>query len=162
MNRDKILEIAKAQVGYKESPPNSNLTKYNQWYYGKNTSAPWCATSVSWIFNEAASPLPQIQNDSIHKTGAAYVPYIYDFYKKANKLTSVPFKGDIVIFDWNFDKSGDHIGIFVDWVVPGKSFHSYEGNTSPSSDSNGGEYQLRIRYKSQVLAFINPEEKTGL
>src|SRR5258705_1978621 len=135
MDRDKIIKVATSQNGYKEEPRNSNLTKYNIWYYGKNTAAPWCATSVSWVFNEAGYPLPKIQDG---KSGAAYVPYIYDFYKKwstpeKSKFTTSPQKADLVLYDWNGDKIGDHIGIFVDWVIPSKSFHAWEGNTSPTN-----------------------------
>lgn len=153
LDRDKVLAICKEQNGYKESPAGSNLTKYNLWYYGKAIAAAWCMTSVSWIFFMAGFPLPAIQDPN----GAAYVPYVYTYYKLHKKLTILPYKGDIVLYDWNGDKLGDHVGIFDHWVVEGKSFRAWEGNTSPTSDSNGGEYMLRLRYKSQVLAFVNPE-----
>jgi hypothetical protein len=160
VNREKILSVAAAQNGVKEDPPNSNLVKYNEWYYGHPTGVPWCCTSVSWIFKEAGYPLPEIQERGI--PGAAYVPYVYDFYKKWStpekpKFTSHPKGADLVIYDWNKDGAADHIGIFVDWVVPGKSFHAWEGNTSPSNDSNGGEFMLRLRYVSQVQAFIDAD-----
>lgn len=161
MDRVKLLEICKAQDHYKEDPPFSNLTKYNDWYYGrKGVAAQWCATSVSWIFNESGFPLPKIQDDGV--SGAAYVPYIYDFYRKwstptKSKFTLDPKAGDIVIYDWNGDHKGDHIGIFLGWVQANKSLHAWEGNTSPTNDSNGGEYMKRLRYRSQVLCFIDAD-----
>lgn len=160
MDRVKLLQVAEAQNGYKEDPPFSNFTKYNDWYYGKKMAAQWCATSVSWVFNEAGFPLPKIQGDGV--SGAAYVPFIYSFYKKwstpkISKFTVFPKPGDIVIYDWNEDLLGDHIGIFVGWEIANKSFYAWEGNTSPSNDSNGGEYMKRIRYSPQVLCYIDAE-----
>ncbi len=32
MRRDQIINLAAAQVGVKESPPDSNCTKYGKWF----------------------------------------------------------------------------------------------------------------------------------
>lgn len=45
-----VVYTALGQVGIKESPANSNKVKYNEWFYGRNTSAYWCATYVCWLF----------------------------------------------------------------------------------------------------------------
>lgn len=148
--RTKILDIAKSQNGVKEKPANSNLQKYGAWY-GMN-GVPWCAIWVSWVYNTAGHPLGHIDSEK----GYHYVPSAYNHWRGALKLTSVPKPADIVLYDWNFDKLGDHTGIFVRWVVPNKSFYAWEGNTSPTSDSNGGAVMLRLRYISQVLSFVNP------
>ena len=54
-----ILKIAKAEIGVKESPANSNDVKYNTWYYKKSVQGayPWCAVFVSWVFAQADSSL---------------------------------------------------------------------------------------------------------
>jgi peptidoglycan hydrolase-like protein with peptidoglycan-binding domain len=52
----RILAIARAQIGIKESPPNSNKVKYNTKYYGREVSGaayPWCAVFLWWLFQEA-------------------------------------------------------------------------------------------------------------
>ena len=49
----RLVEIAKSQIGVKESPANSNNVKYNTWYYGKSVSGsayPWCCVFVEWCF----------------------------------------------------------------------------------------------------------------
>ena len=53
--KQKLLNLAKNEIGEKEYPPNSNNVKYNTWYYGHPVSGPaypWCAVFVSWLFNQ--------------------------------------------------------------------------------------------------------------
>lgn len=150
MSRIAIIDLATKQLGIKEFPANSNMQKFGEWY--EMNGVPWCAIFVSWVYNFSNLPLGKIDTSK----GYHYVPSAYNFWNRSKKFTSTPRTGDIVIYDWNLDKKGDHTGIFKDWVILGKSFHAIEGNTSPSSDSNGGEVMLRVRYISQVLAFVNP------
>ena len=52
---EKLLEIARAELGTKESPANSNRVKYNAWYYGREVSGaayPWCMVFVQWCFDQ--------------------------------------------------------------------------------------------------------------
>ena len=55
---EKILEIARSQIGTRESPANSDNVKYNTAYYGREVSGkyPWCAVFVWWVFREAGAP----------------------------------------------------------------------------------------------------------
>lgn len=162
MNRSLILDICESYENYKEGP-NDNETVFGKWF-GMDY-APWCAMAVSKILYEANNPLPNIQppgkGHGPEAIGAAYVPYIFDYYTKKGKgivtIAGVQ-SADITIFDWNKDRIGDHIGFFIKWNEPSKSFFTWEGNTSPTSDSNGGAFMKRIRYVSQVLAFINPDK----
>ncbi len=60
----RLVEIARSQVGVKESPANSNNVKYNTWYYGKvvaGSSYAWCGAFVSWCFAVLAG---EISDDS--------------------------------------------------------------------------------------------------
>ena len=45
MSRKEIIQRAAAEEGTTENPPNSNKTKYGEWY-GLN-GVPWCAIFVS-------------------------------------------------------------------------------------------------------------------
>ena len=49
---EKILEIARSQIGARESPANSDNVKYNTAYYGREVSGKytWCAVFVWWGF----------------------------------------------------------------------------------------------------------------
>lgn len=43
-----VIATAKAELGYKESPKNSNKTKYGKWI-GAN-GQPWCCSFICWLF----------------------------------------------------------------------------------------------------------------
>ncbi|MBL7847737.1 MAG: peptidoglycan-binding protein [Cyclobacteriaceae bacterium] len=152
MSRQSIIDTAAAESGTKESPPNSNRTKYGAWF--GFDGAPWCAMFVSWVYDMAGHPLGKVETPR----GFKYCPSGYNFWKANNRLTEDPQPGDIVLFDWNGDGTCDHTGIFIRWIEEGKTFASWEGNTSVSNDSDGGEVMTRTRKKSVVKAFVN----TGL
>ena len=60
---DMVIATARAEVGIKESPKNSNNVKYNTWFYGhsvKGSAYPWCMAFVCWLFahvKEAEKPI---------------------------------------------------------------------------------------------------------
>lgn len=56
---NKILELARSQLGVKEAPAGSNRVKYNTAYYGREVSGgayPWCCAFIWWLFREAGAP----------------------------------------------------------------------------------------------------------
>ena len=58
---ERVLSIARRELGTKESPANSNRVKYNAWYYGREVSGsayPWCMVFVQWVFAQAGVKLP--------------------------------------------------------------------------------------------------------
>lgn len=151
--REKIISIAGKEVGYKESPQNSNLNKYGEWF-GKNGVA-WCGAFVSWVYAQAGYKWPKKMDTD---KGIIWVPIVLIRAKQfplVYKRTFDPKPGDLVIFDWQGDNIEDHIGIFARWIEKGKTFESYEGNTSAGNDSNGGKVMLRCRLVGKVKAFVN-------
>ena len=144
---NKILELAQSQIGYTENPPNSNHTKFNEWYYGKPVSAPWCAIFVSWLFAQNGKVLPW-QNER----GFAYCPYGVKRAKELKIWFGNPRIGDLIFFDWGGDGIADHIGI-VEKVNADGSITTIEGNTSTTNKSNGGQVMRRTRYKNQIMGY---------
>src|SRR5687767_14276185 len=131
--RGEVVSAAMLEIGTSESPPGSNLVKYNRWFYNKEVGAAWCSTFVCYGFNEAGIPIKG--GDWLR--GFASVPN----FKKARKseITTTPQPGDIVIFECNGKPEPDHIGIFDHWIEEGKTFKCIEGNTSSKgSQDNGG------------------------
>jgi CHAP domain len=144
---EKVLDLARSQIGYTEKPINSNHTKYNEWYYGKPLSAPWCAIFTSWLFAQSGKTLAW-QNDR----GFAYCPYGVKRAKELNIWFTSPKVGDLVFFDWGRDGISDHIGV-VETLNQDGSITTIEGNTSLSNDSNGGQVMRRTRYKNQIMGY---------
>src|SRR5215472_7177388 len=148
------LENAITQIGIKESPPDSNQVKYTDWY---NMVGPWCAMFCTWSFETKGDSPAFIKGQRY-----AYVPYVVaDARSKKNGLqtTDDPIPGDLVCFDWDFNGEYDHIGIFEKWTSGTQVFNCIEGNTSTSSNSNGGEVMRRSRNRSsQGTVFVRVKE----
>jgi len=139
-----VSEIADKEVGYKEDPPDSNLTKYGEWF-GLN-GVPWCGIFVSWCYFMAGKTLPKIGFNN----GFAGCQTAVQYFRSKNSITDNPTNGDIVFFDWNGDGRYDHTGIFIAWIDE-HVFYSIEGNTSLTNQSNGGEVMVRERNKSHAI-----------
>lgn len=143
--KNKVVEIAKKEIGYTESPKNSNKTKYGKWF-GLDGVA-WCGIFVSWCYAMAGYKLPKV---GFSKEGFAGCQTFYDYAKKNNLITTTPESGDIVLFDWNNDKRYDHTGIFVK-KINDIYFETIEGNTSLTNQSNGGQVMQRNRKYTQAI-----------
>lgn len=150
MTAEKVLAIARAELGTKESPANSNRVKYNTWFYGRDVSGaayPWCMAFVQWCFDQVGIPLPL-------KTASCSA--LLSWYQK-NRPESVrrtPQPGDIIIYDFG------HTGIVEN--AGSETVTAIEGNTSPSaagSQSNGGQVCRRTRKTTLVTAYIRPDYK---
>ena len=152
----KVLEVARAEIGVKESPSGSNKVKYNTEYYGRAVSGSnyaWCAVFVWWVFKQAGCPELYFGGKK-----SAHCPTVADYYI-LNKQTVSKSKGqagDIVLFDWNQNNSSDHIGIIESRNSDG-SYVCIEGNTAVGNDSNGGQVMRRTRYQSQISWICRPK-----
>lgn len=149
MNRTKIIEIAKKEIGYTEIPANSNKTKFGKWF-GLDGLA-WCGIFVSWCYAQAGFPLPKIG----FTKGYAGCQTAVAYFTKNKKITTTPMPGDVVFFDWNLDGRYDHTGIFVR-KIDKDYFEAIEGNTSVSNQSNGGQVMLRKRKFGKGVLFVRP------
>lgn len=147
------LEIAQSYLGVKENPPSSNNVIFNTWYYGKpvNGDYPWCVTFQQKIHNEAGVIQPKLGRTKA-EGGTASCSELLNWYKKNAPQCVVkdPEPGDLVIF-----KMG-HVGIIES--VSGKTLITIEGNTSRTSQNNGGEVMRRGRNINDypVSGYIRP------
>ena len=152
--RQMALERAIREIGITESPAGSNNNKYGQWY-GVNYQ-PWCAIFVTWCY-EMEGDSPSFVKGSRY----AYCPYVVGDARAGRyglQTTDDPIPGDLVVYDWSWDTVYDHIGIFERWTGSG-TFDAIEGNTSYSSNSNGGEVMRRSRSRSgQGTVFVRVAE----
>lgn len=142
-----VLDTARAELGVREDPPESNRVKYNDWYYGRAVSGnayPWCMAFVQWVFAQSGRPLP-------YKTASCSALLTWYRKNKPECIVKDPRPGDIIIYTFS------HTGI-VESAQDG-TVTAIEGNTSAGnggSQSNGGGVFRRTRKKSLFKAYIRP------
>lgn len=148
--REAAFTKAVSQVGTKESPAYSNRVLYSNWY---GIIGSWCAMFITWCFVQVGSK--RFSKGSRY----AYVPYVYSdarYGRNGLHLTTNPVRGDLVVYQFPGFSEPDHIGIFDRWVNRTRGeFATVEGNTSLSSNDNGGEVMRRTRYTFQVKGFVH-------
>lgn len=159
-NKQKVIDIALAEVGYLEKASNSNLdsktenagsanyTKYARdlatypFYNGRKYGVAWCDVFIDWCFvqaygKDAALALTCQPAEAEDNCGAG-CKYSRDYFKAKGQLYNKPEPGDQIFF-YNKDKTTiSHTGIVYD--VDGSKVYTVEGNTSGSSGvvANGG------------------------
>jgi hypothetical protein len=154
--RDQAFHEAEKWVGYTEGANNAN--KFGSWY-GCNYQ-PWCAMFCTYCYEEGtASGSPSFAKGSYY----AYVPYIVSDARNGRRglsVTGSPVPGDLVCYDWSWDGTFDHVGMFSDGTAT--SWEAIEGNTSSSSSgsqSNGGGVYRRSRSAAQAdVVFVRAAE----
>ena len=144
-----LLEIARRQIGVKESPPSSNNVRYNTWYYGREVSGsayPWCAVFAAWVFDQAKVKLPirTASCGSLMRAAQSAGCWVTGDYRP----------GDVVIYDFPGGAKTDHCGIVES--VDGTYISAIEGNTSSASDADGGAVERRARKFSQIVGAVRP------
>ena len=146
---EKIIEIALAELGVKESPANSNRQKYGK-EYGVNGTA-WCCQFVWWVFKHAGAAALFYGGKK-----TAYCPTLMQYYKDKGQLVKKNFEpGDIIFFDFNGNGQPDHVGIVE--KVSGNKIYTIEGNTSVGNDTNGGRVMRRTRSGKTILCAARPK-----
>jgi hypothetical protein len=88
------------------------------------------------------------------------VPYIVSDARAGKyglTTTSSPIPGDLVCYDWQRDGIYDHVGLFEEGDAA--SWRAIEGNTSTSSNSNGGQVMRRSRSRNDAtVVFVRVKE----
>ena len=148
---EQVLELARKELGEKESPPNSNRVKYNTWYYGREVSGaayPWCMVFVQWCFAQAGVPLPL-------KTASCGA--LMQAAKKDGLWVTQDYRpGDVVIYDFPGGAATDHTGI-VEQATP-QGVVAIEGNTSQAgSQSDGGMVCRKKRSLNEIVGAVRPK-----
>ena len=127
---EKIVEIARAEIGFYED----DINKYTTWYYGHETASDWCAIFVSWCAGQAGcldSAIPQ-------RNACSSMRNFFKFKDQYYPVDSgyVPQKGDIVFWNTATDGTDDihHVEIITEdgFITEGSTVYvkSIGGNTS--------------------------------
>lgn len=152
--KNKVIEIARGEIGYLEKASNKNLdsktanagsgnyTKYWESVKPSYQGQPWCACFVTWVFVQAFG-------QTAAKKLLKHYPYVYcPTMASLFTLNANPKVGDIVIFKHN--GTFTHTGIVT--AVNGDKFTTIEGNTSGASGiiANGGGVCQKSYYNSHL------------
>ena len=158
MTASKVLAVAAAQLGTKESPAGSNRVKYNTAYYGREVSGdayPWCCVFQWWLFQEAGAP------DLFYggcKTASCTT--LYQYYRQCGQAVSTQEAkpGDLIFFTFSEgDKQQgirNHVGICV--ANETGYITTIDGNTGTTNEANGGAVMRRKRAWSYVTGVARP------
>ncbi|MDR2712054.1 MAG: CHAP domain-containing protein [Clostridiales bacterium] len=115
-----MIEIAEIQLG------NIGGEPFWSWY-GFTSRQPWCGCYVSWVADQCgfieAGVIPMF----------AWCDDGVDWFKEKGQWQDssyTPMPGDIVFFDWDGDRSANHVGIVE--FVDGDFIYTIEGNANDS------------------------------
>ena len=164
-NIEKLILIAKNEIGYLEKKSNSqldsktanagsaNFTKYWRDVLPEWNGSYWCAVFIAWCFMKAFGL-------ETAKKLLKHWPYVYcPDMQRYFKLNANPKVGDIVIFWSSKKKEFVHTGLVT--AVIGDRFYTMEGNTSGASDVivNGGGVCAKSYLNSQMpgTKFCTPD-----
>lgn len=146
---ERVLDIARAEIGATEYPAGSNITKYGE-EYGLN-GEPWCMIFVWWCFNKAGAS--ELFFDGGKCAGCT--TFMRWAQYKGQWVTGNYQPGDIVLYQFDDDDYADHVG-FVEYNN-GDSVVAIEGNTSScGSQDNGGAVLRKLRPYSVILGAYRP------
>lgn len=153
---ERVLTIARGEIGTTENPKGSNKVKYNTWFYGREVygaSYPWCCVFVCWVFHQAGL------DDLLRKTGGCTT--LMNWFKAKGRLVPVreARSGDLVFYQFDKDAYADHVGIVEQ--VSKNGVTAIEGNTSVSSSDNGGAVMRRSRGWGVIMAVARPDYESG-
>lgn len=160
MSMTKVLELARADLGYTEKPPGSNRTKYWDSYDPKMQGQPWCVSCQWDWFNRAGERMAFFGGG---KTASCST--LLRWYREQG--LTVPAKeaqtGDIVMLNFSDGISPDHCGLVVG--REGNAVKTIEGNTTPGEEgtpqeqANGGCVALKTRFLYQIVGVCRPQYK---
>jgi hypothetical protein len=159
-DRQRVIDIALAEVGYLEKASNSqldsktanaghaNYTKYSRdlanvgFFNGRKQGVAWCAVFVAWCFYKAygknAALALLCQPTKAANNAGAGCRYARSYFNSKGQLHTSPAPGDVIFF-YSADKSQiQHQGLV--YKVEAGKVYTVEGNTSGASGviSNGG------------------------
>lgn len=151
--RQEFLAACASEIGYTESPPGSNKTKFAA-EAGHPNGYAWCLTGLDAIAKRTGLVLPA------GVAGTAYTPSAAGDFKRAGRWTLVPEVGAWAFMDFPDDvRRIQHVAV-VEAIHPDGTVTTIEFNTSfdeRGSQSNGGAVARRRRRTSLIVGYGLPE-----
>lgn len=158
MSADKVIEVARGELGYTEYPPGSNRTKYGEAYDWNGV--PWCAIFLWWCFREAGEGAAYYGGGKTASCGT-----LLRWYQAQGQTVPVEDvqPGDIVILNFSGTQETQHCGLVIQVnsnPIWGRNIDTIEGNTSSSgSQDNGGMVCEKMRFPRHIVGVCRPKYK---
>jgi LysM repeat protein len=156
---DLIIEKARSFIGVKESPPNSNDVIFNRDYWGSLQSykdLPWCCAFIWDIFR-----LCGLSTLFYGGGKTAGCTTLMNWAKTNGQFVAAKDiqRGDLMLYNAKGNSAvAEHIGIIQSF--DGKNAVTVEGNTSLTSQDNGGAVMERTRPLSVIIGAVRPKYAT--
>lgn len=149
-----IVAKARSYVGTKEYPKDSNSVIFNDRFYNRKVSGaayPWCAVFQVCVFEDCNA-------SELIKRSASCMEIGNWFKQQGRFYTSNPQVGDLVFFKFSGNSRWtNHIGI-VSKVHSDGAIDTIEGNTSSTSQDNGGAVMERVRRNTKnIVGYGRPK-----
>lgn len=165
MSLERVIAVARGELGYTEYPPGSNWTFYWEEYDPAFQGQPWCLGFLYSCFKRAGEVNAFMGGGKTASCGT-----LLRWYEAMGQTVPVENvqAGDIVILDFTGrQKDTQHCGLVVgvNYHVSGgwkTSVQTIEGNTTPGeegSQDNGGCVALKTRWGNQIVAVCRPKYK---
>lgn len=160
MSLNRVIAVARGELGQTESPKGSNRIKYWDEYDSSWQGQPWCVAFLWWVFRHAGESAAFFAGAKTASCGT-----LLRWYQAQGQ--TVPVKGvqpgDIVVLNFRGTTDTQHCGLVVDVQhLQGAllTVTTIEGNTSPGlegSQDNVGSVALKTRHPAQIVAVCRPQ-----
>ena len=162
MSLNRVIDTARAELGYTESPPGSNRVKYWDEYDKAWQGQPWCVTFIWWVCRHAGEASAFLGGG---KTASCSI--LQKWYKAQGQTVPVEEvrEGDIVLLNFHGGAEPEHCGLAVG-VTRDKTYgwtddiYTIEGNTTMAKNGagqdNGGMVCQKVRYAHQIVEVCRP------
>lgn len=146
---ERLITVAKQQLGRKEDPPKSNKTIYGELY--RLNGQPWCVIFLWWCFITAG-----LQTLFYGGQRTASCSQLLAWAESVGQtvLPRDARPGDVLFFNFNDGRSPDHCGLCVGRT--GTFVQSIEGNTPLSGEDNDGVAE-KSRQLSRIVGVWRPK-----
>ncbi len=146
---EKLLTIARAEIGVAEDPIGSNNVKYNTAYYGREVSGEryaWCMVFVWWCFWQAGL------SDLFYGGGkTASCTTLMKWAQREGRFFMGDYKaGDVFLYQFDEDSAADHTGIYTGQVDGRGRYLVIEGN-------HNNRVEMVARSDSELWGAFRPE-----
>ena len=158
MSAERVIEVARGELGVTEYPPGSNYVKYWNDYDERMQGQPWCVAFLWWCFQRAGEKMAFFAGAKTASCGT-----LGRWYKAQG--ATVPLTdiraGDIVLLNFHGGMTAEHCGLVTE-VLGFGLIKTIEGNTSPGeegSQDNGGCVAAKTRTAAQIVLICRPDYK---